>query len=339
MRTNITLADNMKRLLALGLFSGMLPCASFLAHAQAPPIPTDSGNQEKIVEQRPDQNATEGQHDPSGESPSQSPTKCNAKSDLVYPMINASYVGGTIPGMPLLLKKSRGILWLRAYQFRLNGKLAMGPCNMVFAFDSKQTISGKGALQVYTCFLSNSDQPNPLLSRESVSLCHQLKQDSDVAGLQKTWNVMEIPYSEINVLSRDRKLSADQAANKTAYVTAAIALLTSILSISNKTHVKLLYGGVTIGSAVLVYCYFVQRPDGQENYIAIFTKKVDRGCASEKLTFPGCNASSTDLFQPGDLAMFRISNFHDYYNISMILSGETGLQFVPESADKGATKP
>ncbi len=41
-----------------------------------------------------------------------------------------------------------------------------------------------------------------------------------------------------------------------------------------------------------------------------------------------------DLFKRGDLVIFRIPNFHDYYNISMILSGGTGLTFVNETTDK-----
>lgn len=40
-------------------------------------------------------------------------------------------------------------------------------------------------------------------------------------------------------------------------------------------------------------------------------------------------------FLPGEVAMFKIYNHHDYYNISMILNGETGLQFVAETAEKG----
>jgi hypothetical protein len=43
---------------------------------------------------------------------------------------------------------------------------------------------------------------------------------------------------------------------------------------------------------------------------------------------------SDDLFKKGDLVIFRIKNFHDYYNISMILSSGTGLTFVNETTDK-----
>ena len=43
---------------------------------------------------------------------------------------------------------------------------------------------------------------------------------------------------------------------------------------------------------------------------------------------------SDELFKKGDLMMFRIPNHHDYYNISMILTGGTGLTFVSENAEK-----
>lgn len=45
-------------------------------------------------------------------------------------------------------------------------------------------------------------------------------------------------------------------------------------------------------------------------------------------------SKSDELFKKGDLLMFRIPNHHDYYNISMTLSGETGLTFVSETAEK-----
>ncbi len=47
-------------------------------------------------------------------------------------------------------------------------------------------------------------------------------------------------------------------------------------------------------------------------------------------------SKSDELFKKGDLLMFRIPNHHDYYNISMTLSGETGLTFVSETAEKTA---
>jgi hypothetical protein len=47
-------------------------------------------------------------------------------------------------------------------------------------------------------------------------------------------------------------------------------------------------------------------------------------------------SKSDELFKKGDLLMFRIPNAHDYYNISMTLSGETGLTFVSETAEKPA---
>jgi hypothetical protein len=45
-------------------------------------------------------------------------------------------------------------------------------------------------------------------------------------------------------------------------------------------------------------------------------------------------AKPDELFKRGDLLIFRIPNFHDYYNISMTLSGGTGLTFVSETAEK-----
>jgi hypothetical protein len=45
---------------------------------------------------------------------------------------------------------------------------------------------------------------------------------------------------------------------------------------------------------------------------------------------------SDELFKKGDLLIFRIPNYHDYYNISLTLSGGTGLTFVSETAEKAS---
>jgi hypothetical protein len=88
---------------------------------------------------------------------------------------------------------------------------------------------------------------------------------------------------------------------------------------------------------------------GSHNYIAISfdTSKDSTGCQqptsvtaaaggkpSPSETKPADSGKDAPLFHKGNLAMFWLTNRHDYWNISMILSSATGCEFVSEEAEK-----
>src|SRR4029077_790485 len=109
--------------------------------------------------------------------------------------------------------------------------------------------------------------------------------------------------------------------------------LTATLGAFSKTHDKLVYGGAVTVAGVALYYFLVQLPASQENYMAIFVGDQSSAC-KDASTIDKC---AQVAFLPGEAAILRINNFHDYYNISMILNGKTGLEFVAEEAEKGGS--
>lgn len=271
----------------------------------------------------------------SGASAQSAPT-CSSgvpNSDFIYPAVKASYVGGSVPG--LSNKKWRPFPWgyigMGATQFRTNGRIAMGTCDVVFAFKSKNSVALSSDIQVLPC-----DPPSPQLTAEGSKLCSSMSKP----GANEKWYVMQIPYKGINVLARAQKVPAERQANTTAYLTTATAVLSAVEGTTSKTNAKLKYGGITLAAAVLGYYALVGLPGRGENYLSISAgSSVDDCYYDKKLPRVGdLSNCSTISFLPGQIAMFRVNNYHDYFNLSMILSGETGLQFVSELAEKGGSK-
>lgn len=254
-------------------------------------------------------------------------------SDFIYPIVKASYVGGSVPGMSK--HKWRPIPWgylgVGESQFRTEGRLALGSCDVTFAFESKEPVTLNSDIQVLPCEASGS-----VLTPEADKICHAVSKPST----NKKWYVMQIPYKRINVIARARKQTSDRQSNTTAYLTTATAVLTAVEGTTSKTNAKLKYGGITLGAAVLGYYLLVGLPGRGDNYLSISAGPNIEGCDYDaKLPLVGnLDKCALIAFLPGQLAMFRISNYHDYYNISMILSGETGLEFISENAEKGASK-
>jgi len=223
----------------------------------------------------------------------------------IYGPVKASYIGGTVVGMPLKPKGDFPVYWFGARQLRVEGKLALDQTEAQFCF---QKPAGAKVL------------PGPSYT----ATCTDQQKSGEC--------LIEFPYAQINGLSRASKLSENQATNRTVYVTAATAILSAVLSTSSKTHTKEMLGGITVFAGVLGYFFVVARPERMENYIAVFV------CPSASSVHPCCGTTGTtdSVFPRGDLVMFRVPNRHDYYNISMILSAETGRTFVPETAEVGA---
>jgi hypothetical protein len=275
--------------------------------------------------------------------------------DVLYPDVHASYLGGTIPAISGTLTKQHqalpfGLGGVEAYQYRKSGFLMTHRCYIFFAFKTKErTFLGFDGPKV-----ANSS------AQMAVGDCESLK-DSLQATMQKPcgdlnkescghWHILQIPYDGVNLLSRATKLASDQAADRTAFLAAAAALLTAAIGTGSNEHAKLEYGGVAIGAAIVAYYFLIARPSRHENYMAFFFGK--RCTPPAQSTPPQLKPTSHRFSQPpkaddntcssqgdfriGDVAIFKIQNGHDYYNIGLILSGKTGLQFVSETDDKGA---
>lgn len=234
------------------------------------------------------------------------PCKSN-KADIIYGPVGAFYVGGTVAGMPLKRKGNFPLYWLATRQLRVKGRLALGRTRAEF------------------CFPLPAGEKAPSAGPSYTTSCDR---QVDARKPRQCW--VEFPYRQINGLSRATRLTGDRSTNRTAYITAASALLTAVLGTSSKAHTKQLLGGITAFGGVLGYFLLIARPERMENYVAVFVAR----CPSSAEPGP-CAANATgSVFPRGDLVMFRIPNYHDYYNISMILSAETGRTFVPETAEK-----
>jgi hypothetical protein len=271
----------------------------------------------------------------SSASGSTQPQKQTAvSSGLLYPPVSADYVGGTIPGMPLHKWRSFpfGTMHLGVYQFRTSGKLALGPRNIYFLFRAGSVSPIEGRIQVHRCAkLPGNATPS------AIYLCHRFDPPSAETPNRKQWYLMQVAYKGINGLSRGRKPSGSQASAQGNYITAATAMLTALLGTTTKSNVQLKYAGGMLAAGVLGYYFLVTKPGLSENYLAIFSGRKVKGCdPTKKADVKNMQNCAQIAFVPGRLAMFRIPNSHNYFNISMILTAETGLEFVSQTAEIGA---
>jgi len=273
-------------------------------------------------------------------------------SGLFYPIVDASYVGGTIFNMPFVIPPwPVRLIEFSPRQYRTDGHIALGSKSVVFIFNLDRkpnpALPAGSLFNLYSC-ADASPGTDPELA------CTRLKHSG-----KKEWWVMDIPYSQIKLLSRAKIGTSDLSSLATVYGTAAAGVLSSVVSAIGKAHGKELYGGITAGGLALGYYFLVARPHAHERYIALFLcHEKDRECQradaeasdteakslscddlckktmAEKLLDK--DAPGDELFKKGDVVMFKIPNNHDYYNISMILIGKTGQTFVTETTDKGA---
>ncbi|SRR5712691_2299392 len=266
-------------------------------------------------------------------------------SDLVYPLVRAWYVGGTIPNMHMKNQPFIPLRWLpfTLSQYRANGKITVGRGALLFVFKSSKSPSSGSHYQVLPCNSSS-------LSSEADEACSKYNKNRAHSY------VVQIPYTGINVLSRAKYSTAEITSITGPYAAAGAAVLTALVGSVHNAHAKELAGGITAGSLVLAYYFAVAKPRLEDNYIAVFVcKEVQQSCEKQAAASPSPEKQSgppntpgtasqapppkqppDELFAQGDVIMFRIPNKHDYFNISMILSGETGKTFVSETAEKTA---
>ena len=365
--------------------------------------------------------------DQTGDDPKVTPrTQCkDGGSDcpLIYPSIGAAYVGGTIQGMPLtegnLASWLPRALHIIPRQHRAKGHVALGRNNFVFVYHAGAGIqSPKGAN-----FSSFSCGQVPTDSTDAYEACQEFDN-----GRPQGWNVVQVSYDKIIVLSRAKVDASDYSSISTAYATAGVGILAGVVGAFSSAHGKELYGGITAGFLALVYWLLIAHPRAGDYYVALFvaanttlpvptnltatagdalvvlswttskdansynvlrsltaggpftqiasgvttTTYTDTGltngatyyyavqsvydagksanstpvaaiaaisgyCSACEKAAEGLAASSSSeksLFKQGDLIMFRVPNYHDYYNISLILSAKTGLTSVSETAEK-----
>ncbi len=257
-----------------------------------------------------------------------------AQLDFLYPKIAASFVGGTIAGMPLTKGTLRRYNLFQTEQFRVNGSLAIGSCAMVFGFATKKAqkpeAEADASFQVLPCGPSSGAG----LAAEGARLCNSGRP----AGAGKSAYVIQIPYGKINVLARGRKGPGELNADTGTYLTAAIAVLSTVLGAVSSTGGKEVYGGATVLAGSIAYFFLIRRPSQGENYLAIYVRKKGadkKELIEERRPVDQVKNPNIDFLQKGDVLIFRVGNYHDYFNISMILTGKSGLELVSQGAEKG----
>jgi hypothetical protein len=231
-------------------------------------------------------------------------SKCASElsdSGLIYPAVGASYVGGTIPDMPLIMSRGWGtILPFQASQYRVKGKLAMAPCSMVFAFNVK----GQGLMKQHA-----EEAGFDLLPCSDVPLSSRAKGELGCTGAEK-W-VIRVPYQPINTLTRALKPASEQSANTAAFLTVATAVLTAVLGSFSISHDKLVYGGATVAAGAVLYTFLIRRHAEGENYLGAFVEQPEFIHANvQVIGLPPAakGASDTPLFKKGNVILFRINN-------------------------------
>jgi hypothetical protein len=176
---------------------------------------------------------------------------------------------------------------------------------------------------------------------------------------------LKIPYKNIVVLSRGSIVGTWAKVGQYGTVAASLGSLlfgtlkstrevtdTTVATTSVKTtSVPRGWQALTLGfaGAAVVTGAIWFKGSGSYNYIAISfdPTKDSKGCQEPASvsaaaggkkdppeTRPADSGKDAPLFHKGSLAMFRLTNRHDYWNISMILSSATGCEFVSEEAEK-----
>lgn len=217
------------------------------------------------------------------------------KSGVFYPAISAAYVGGTA---------------------LLEGPLPTPKFSPITKFlrplqrgaDSKLVMTARG-VEFYSSKLAGiaaGREPNYLI--QTTPGCQHIT----------------IPYGPLVGLTRARKQPSDQSGDDAAYAAAAVGALTAAVTAPSSGRSKAWWGGGTAAALLVGYLALIRNPDQSENYSALFSRN---GSAAP----PG----KDHLFPKADLLMFQVKNYHDYYNVSMILSARTGFEFTDETVVAG----
>src|SRR5689334_7340471 len=238
--------DFRRRTLALGLLWSFALTSSVPLTAQEASRPVLVSNSSPAVTPAPVGSKTAGEPVASAPQPDAPPCPANADQlGFLYPKIPAAFVGGTIGGMPMSRGHLRRLNLFQADQFRVYGSLAFGSCDMVFTFaakdDERPAVESDASFQVLPCQAGG-------LSSAGARLCQK---DRAASSRGKSGYVIQVPYGRMNVLSRGRKGPGELNSDTATYLTAATAILTTVLGTVDTTSNKELYGGVTVFAASL----------------------------------------------------------------------------------------
>ena len=145
----------------------------------------------------------------------------------------------------------------------------------------------------------------------------------------KQWYVIQVPFDYINVFARGQVLSSERTATTTAFAAFTASIASALFSL--KSHNSVWFGSGAVGLLGLAYYLDFVRAAQTTNYMAVFGSKDKLNC--DRRWTP----KASGPFEKADVAMFRIKNYHDYFNISLILAGKTGctpVSEIPEAAGK-----
>ena len=251
------------------------------------------------------------------------------KWNLIYPASNASYVGGSIPEMHM----SEGNRFLRALlqelQFRRNGRIALAPGCLLFAFNAEkderlETIEkdtdGSFKINANYRILRCS---NKVTLSDADKVCKLAADKESPASY-----VLTIPYAKVNVLSRAKYATSDLSSVSTAYVGFSAGVLAAIASSISKASTTAQVLGVGGAAASLAAYYFIAiaSPRMGDNYIAVFVEppasKINLSRKSNRVTV---TTSSLHSFHAGQ--QIQVSDFanSELTNISEISRDAKGI--------------
>ncbi len=209
-------------------------------------------------------------------------TQKEVKWDLIYPGSDASYVGGTVPEMNMSAGK-RLLQWasLQPRQFRRNGRIALAPGCLLFAFNARERGKEREKEKEEDSFLKAQKRGDPKVNYEIFGCSEKVKLSNSTGICERADDdehsksyVITIPYAKVNVLSRAKYATSDLTSISTAYAAAGGSVLTAIsssLSSASTTDEVLGLGG-TAGFLTVYYIVAIARPRMRDNYIAVFVE-------------------------------------------------------------------
>lgn len=191
---------------------------------------------------------------------------------LIYPASNASYVGGTVPEVNMG-EMNRFLRWLllRDRQFRREGRIALAPECLLFAFDkhngdsflrfkAQKRADSKVNYKIFGC-------SEKVRFSNSKGICNRVDDDE-----QSNSYVITIPYAKVNMLSRAKYATSDLTSVSTAYATFGGAILTAIASSIHSVSAKEKALGGAAGFLTAYYYFAIAQPRMGDNYIAVFVE-------------------------------------------------------------------
>ena len=222
--------------------------------------------------------------------------------------------------------------------------------------------------------LSATTPPAPALLLPQEANCAREQLDPDrLLPNEEAYEIM-IPYRNINVLARARTDPTGETSTTTAFAAFTAGIAEGLFNLKSHNGAYFGSGAVGLLGLVYYFDFVRAAQSSNYMVLFVCPKDEDcsekeksknniqpggnQPCQDAKLpccqnpppgsqqpasqsVFQNCqvNINQTapapdDLFAKGDVITFRILNYHDYYNISMILNGKTGMTFVTQNAEK-----